>query len=460
MSEKLTATFLDEIFKLCFLKKSFLEIAIEHLKYTYIPKELQSYKFILQSISNQYSLTEGKLPSYGICSQQHQSNPEVQSALAKIKASDIVDSELALKQLFTFIRDSKFQLIFDESVEKYNDGKKEEAYKIFTDGAEELQKFSLKSAHGQFLRVFADFKQQEKERQQAKEAGKDLHSKVPFGIDILDIITDGGIDKTDIAMWIMRSGIGKSTALKHTGMYAARLGYNVLHIQLEGSRDEAFDKYTQIWTGSTYNEVKWGNIPREKMIKIDKVLADMETKQKDLEIFSFEKFGMASMIEVRDLVIEYQKIHGFFPDLIIIDSLDLLTSGINKKIDFDPSFKKERYITVAQLMKNLTVEFQTRILTATQTGDISLEKVNNPDWVITRENTEGDRTLVKPFSNVFTGNQTMDEQKKDIMRIHIEKLRNYSVKDSTYPICTCFNFGKFYDKNKTLTQYSYMYESK
>ena len=111
-------------------------------------------------------------------------------------------------------------------------------------------------------------------------------------------------------------------------------------------------------------------------------------------------------------------------------------------------------------MKNLTVEFQTRILTATQTGDISLEKVNNPDWVITRENTEGDRTLVKPFSNVFTGNQTMDEQKKDIMRIHIEKLRNYSVKDSTYPICTCFNFGKFYDKNKTLTQYSYMYESK
>jgi len=300
MSEKLTGSFLSEIFKLCFVKNSFIEICRDHLKFQYIPVELKSYKLILQSILNQYDLSGGKLPSFGIVSQQFSTNSEVQTTLSNIKSSGIIDSELALKQLFEFIRDSKLQLVLDDSVSKYNEGKKEEALKIFTEGAEEIQSFSLKSSHGQFLKVFADFKQQLKERQTDKDSGEQVHEKVPFGIDIIDNVTDGGMDKTDIALWIMRSGVGKSTALKHTGMFAARLGYNVLHIQLEGSKKEAFDKYTQIWTGTTYNEVKWGDIPREKMIKIDKALADLQVQNRDLDIFSFEKFGMASMTDVRE----------------------------------------------------------------------------------------------------------------------------------------------------------------
>jgi len=416
MSEKLTPAFLEEVFKLMFVKKSFLEICIEYLKFQYIPKELQAFKHILQSINTQYTLTQ-KLPSYGVISQQFPVNTEVQDTLAKIKNADIIDQELALKQLFQFIRDVKFQLLFNDVVEKYQEDKKEEALSLFTDGAEELANFSLKSNTGQFLRVFADFKQMMKEKQIQKESGEDVHEKVPFGIDILDIITDGGIDTGDTALWIMRSGVGKSTVLKHSGMYAARLGYNVLHIQLEGSKQEAFDKYSQIWTGTTYNEVKWGNIPREKQIKMEKVIEDMSSKKRDLEIFAFEKFGMASMLDVRNLIIEYEKVKGVFPDLIVIDSLDLLVSGTNKKIDFDPAYKKDKLQSVAQLMKNLAVEFKTRILTATQTSDVAKERWNNPDWVIDRSCTEGDRTLVKSFSFCFSGNQTDDERKKSILII-------------------------------------------
>ena len=454
----LTSQFLYEVFKLCFTKKSFLEIVKQHLLYSYIPKELKSMKLILQSIVQQYELSEGKLPSYGIISQQYVSDPEVQSSLSKIKSADIIDQELAIRQLFQFIRDVKFQFLFEEVYEKYNKDQKEEAMSIFTEGAEELASFSLKSNSGQFRRVFADFKQHMKEKQIAKDSGNDLKEKVPFGIDILDIITDGGIDIGDTALWIMRSGVGKSTSLKHTGMYAARLGYNVLHIQLEGSEAECYDKYTQIWTGSTYSEIKWDNIPKEKVSKIDKVLADMSSKNRDLEIYAFEKFGMASMIDIRDLIVEYNKIKGVFPDLIVIDSLDLLVSGTNKKIDYDPAYIKYRLQSVAQLMKNLAVEFKARILTATQTSDVGKEKWNNPDWTITRENTEGDRTLVKSFSFCFTGNQTVDEQKKNLLRINIDKLRNYNTKDKVYPIYSNFNVGKFYDKIRTLKEFSYLFD--
>lgn len=454
----LTNTFIDEIFKLCFVKKSFLELVINQLKFQYIPKELSELKFIFQSISQQYSLTN-KLPSYGVISQQYPTNVEVQRALQRIKETDVIDSDLASKQLFEFIRDVKFQLIFDSSVEKYNEGKKEEALKIFVDGANEINEFSFGKDKSQFLKVFQDFNNQQKDRQLLRESGDLIKEKVPFGIDPFDIVTDGGLDNGDIALWIMRSGIGKSTALKHTGMYDCRLGYNVLHIQLEGSKQEAYDKYTQIWTGSTYSDVKWGNIPKEKLIKIENVISDMEARSRDIYIYSFEKFGSASMVDVREIVLEYQKLNGFFPDIIIIDSLDLLVTGQNKKIDFDPEYKKDRLQGVAQLMKNMAVEFNTRILTATQTSDISKTLWNNPDFVISRENTEGDRTLVKPFSYVFTGNQTIDEFKKKIMRIHIDKLRNYNPKDATYPIKTAYETGKFYDKVKSLREFNTYYEN-
>jgi len=457
MSKKLTGSFLDELLKLCFVKKSFLEIVSKKLQYHYIPKEFKHYKLILQSIINQYSLN-GKLPSYGVISQQYDIDPDVQNALKRIKDCDIIDQELALKQLYDFIRDIKFQLLFEDVYDSYNKGSKDDALEMFISGAKELSDFKIKDETDSFVRVFSDFKYQISQRQIDKEAGEDVKEKVPIGIDVLDALTEGGIDNGDTALWIMRSGVGKSTALKHTGMAACRLGYRVLHIQLEGGKKEAYDKYTQIWTASTFSQAKWGDIPREKMVEIEKVIKEMESRQREIHIFSFERFGSATMIEVRDVVYDYQKVMGCFPDLIIIDSLDLAKTGENKKVDNDPEYKKERLQLVAQRMKDLAVEVNSRIITATQTGDIAPERYNNPDWVITRNNTEGDRTLVKPFSYVFTGNQTIDEKKKNIMRIHVDKFRNYDTKEATYPICTAYEFGKFYDKAKTMKDYSYMYK--
>jgi KaiC/GvpD/RAD55 family RecA-like ATPase len=457
MPKHLSKNFLYELFKLCFVKKSILEVVKTHLSYQYIPVELKELKLILQSINSQYELN-GNLPSYGIISQQFIDKIEVQVALQKIKESDIIDSELMLKQLFTFIKDVKFQLIFQQSVDAYNSDKKEEALEIFMKGAEELSNYTLKSSEGQFIRVFQDFHMMLKESQHQKDTGADLNSKVPFGIDVLDILTEGGLDKGDIAVWIMPSGVGKSTALKWTAMYACRLGYDVLHVQLEGGKKEVYDKYTQIWTGSTYSDIKWGNIPREKMLKIEKVIDDVNMRHRDLYIYSFEKFGEASMVDIRDLIMDYHKIKGKFPDLLVIDSMDLVTSGTNKKIDTDPAYKKEKLQTSAQRFKDICVEFDIAGLTATQTSNVPKEKWNNPDFVITREHTEGDRTFVKPFSYVFTGNQTLDEKKKDFMRINIDKFRFYSIKDSVYPICSSYDFGKFYDRKRSLKEFSHLYE--
>ena len=217
----------------------------------------------------------------------------------------------------------------------------------------------------------------------------------------------------ETALWIMRSGVGKSTTLKWTGMQAARLGYRVLHIQLEGSAEEAYDKYTQVWTAQSYSVIKNGDLSGAALEKCEKIASDMLKMNKDVTIYSFEKFNSASVGDIREIVMDYQKVNGHFPDLLIVDSLDLLVPDHSTKFGVDTQSIKMKLQMSAQLLKNMSLEFRPmRTLTATQTGDVPPTIYNDPDKVITRNNTEGDRTLIKSFSYVFTFNQT-DKEAKD-----------------------------------------------
>lgn len=448
--DKLSSNFLNEFFRLCFLKKDIYEIARTHVKYEYIPDALRQYKKILKSIINNNS---NSLPSFGVISQQHIDDPDVQEALTTIREADIVDSESIIDQLELFIKNQRFKILNDKVVELYSspDDRKDEAISLQAKESVDIVNFSLKSDNGSFLKVFSDFHHQLKESQVRAEQDEEYKEKVPFGIDFLDDRT-GGIDSGDTALWIMRSGVGKSTVLKWTGMYCCRLKYNVLHIQLEGTKKEAYDKYAQMWTKASYSDLKYGNFNAQELEKIDKYIENMNRADKELYIYAFEKFGEASMVDIRDLIIDYQKVRGVFPDLVIIDSLDLVATGINKKLDNDPNWKKEKMDKVAQQMKNLCSEFYPmRVLTATQAADFS--GWNDPDQVLTRSNTEGNRTLIKPFSYVFTFNVTVEESKANVGRVFIDKFRNYKVDKPIFKIKTDYDKGNFYDRSGTLKMY-------
>lgn len=445
---KLSPNFLNELFKLSFLKKDIYEIVKEYIKYQYIPDELKSYKKILKSIINTQTKT---LPSIGVVSQQYINDIDVQEAIQAIQDANVVDKNEILSQLERFVKHQRFKLLNEQIFTLYTDkanDRTEEALELQAKEAVEIANFTLRKEKGGFVKMYGDFQSQMKERQISHENGEDIKEKVPFGIDKLDDITGGGIDSGDTAMWIMRSGVGKSTTLRWTGMYACNLGYNVLHIQLEGNKQEVYDKYAQMWTKTNYSDLKIGNLTSQEMSKLEKYIARKNKENKDLDIYAFEKFGEASMIDIRDLIIDYQKVNEYFPDLVIIDSLDLLKTGENKKIDSDPNWKKEKMKSVARSMKDLCTEFYPmRILTATQASDF--EGWNDPDKHLTRSNTEGDRTLVQPFSYVFTYNSTIEETKANLGRVFIDKFRNYKIKNSIFKIKTDYDKGKFYDRQKT-----------
>jgi KaiC/GvpD/RAD55 family RecA-like ATPase len=449
--QKLSPNFMAELFKLMFIDLEVMRIASGHLEYSLIPKEWSGYKFLFREALEQFNKREA-VPSLGAASQKFANNEIVQDTIDEIKNANIVDKELIIDQLESFIKETQFELLSKKVHDLYEEGKKEEAIRVNSEESKSILELSLRKTGGNFVRVFGGFEERMKKKR-SDELNKPELRKVQFGIDKLDELTYGGMEPGDTALWILRSGDGKSTALRWHGFCAALNGEPVLHIQLEGGRDACVDKYDQIWTAQSYMDIKQGNINEKDKAQILKTCKDMENFGQDISVYGFARFGESSMNDVRNLCFEYHKIYGYFPRLVILDSLDLVASGTNKKMDEDPTFIKYKLQRSAQLFKDLMVEINAAGITATQASNVPIEIWNNEDKVIDRSYTEGDKTLVKPFSFVFTGNRTILEKKEDRLRVYIDKFRDYRDSQTVFTVATDYDRGRFYHRGRTMELY-------
>lgn len=452
MAQKLSANFMAELFKLIYSDISLTRIAVCNLTYQLIPKEWPGYKYLLREAIEIFTKNE-VVPSLGVVSQKYIENDSVQETIAEIQNANKVDREIIIDQLESYIKDVEFQLLSKKVHDLYEENKKDEAIKVNLEESQRILSISLRHDGGNFSRVFNGFETRMKNRKCDSEENK-VPDHITLGIDRLDAISYGGALIEDTVLWIMKSGQGKSIALRHHGMAAAYDGHPVLHIQLEGGVRVCLDKYDQYWTGQEFNDIRSGFLKPEDQRQIMNAYKAMKNYGEDITVYGFEKFGEASMVEVRNIVLDYHKIYGFYPRVLILDSLDLVKTGINSTIDNNPNFKKDKLQSCAQLFKNLCVEFKMVGITATQTGNVPIEIWDNPEKVIDRSYTEGDRTLVKPFSFVFTGNTTREEKNNCTMRIYIDKLRDFKESQLTFPIATNYDKGRFYDKSRTIQLFS------
>lgn len=456
---KLNPGFMAEIFKLMFSDEVIMRIASEYLKYELIPKEWVGYKFILREAIIQYT-EKNKLPSIGVICQKLCDEDAVQLAAKEIKKAALIDREIAIDQLQSFVKETEFELLSRKVHDLYEEGKKEEAIRVNAEESQRILEMSFRSKSGGFQSVFGGFHERMVERRMEGDAASEKPVKVPFGVDRLDDVSFGGMEIGDTSLWIARSGVGKSSILKWHGYSAAIRGVPVLHIQLEGGIKACMQIYDQLWSAQSYSGIKSGNISPKDRKKIEQAIKEVKELSSDIEVYGFKKFGQASMGDVRQLCYDYFNTHGKFPGLVILDSLDLVKTGISKKIDSDPDHKKEKLQTCAQLLKNLADEIGAPIITATQTSDVPFEVWNNPDKVIDRSYTEGDKTLVKPFSFVFTLNMTIEEKANATARIYVDKLRDYKESQEVITIATNYDKRRFYHRGRTMEMYNQISERK
>lgn len=447
MSKPLNRDFLLEFYRCSMANASVLETGREHLKPQYLPDQI--HKKIWKFILDHYSV-QGRPPSLGILAQLATDNTDVLGLISDIKAVGMPNTDDLFEQLEEYILNAKFQVSYDKLYETFTKGDKKKARGLLKEYGDDMASFSLKGQY--FDKVFAGFDNRMLDRDNVSLNPTDINNnfRVPFGIPELDFLSRGGMSATDVACFMAQSGVGKSRVLRHVGVHAARLGYKVAHFQLEGSKKECMDQYDAVWTDVMMQHLEQGIVTEKQRKRINKTINDMEHGiGGEIFVEAFETFNSASMLDIRNSLIELEKLHGKM-HLVIIDYLEKADPGDGKK--YSVEHEKQRREAVAQKMKNIAVEFQTRVLTATQAHGIDPKLLNNPEFVMDRYNTSMGKNLLDPFSFFISMNQTEDEYKGKIMRLFNDKLRNYKSKQKIY-IAQDYNRSKFVDFAETSRQF-------
>lgn len=448
----LNEQFLNELFSMAMKKKDIIEVCVVHLKFHYIQSE--PYKEIWSTMKSHY-LSSGTIPSYGVLYQTIQSSMGKKAKvtldiLSDIRTTEMVDTDILLEKLDQFIKDSMSVEFFNEFGEKYKSGDRDGARGLLFKTAEQINNFSVIGGTRLVDKVFGDFEERNADRVYESENYGELHDKIPFGIDELDQMSGGGMDNGDMFCAIMRSGAGKTKLLRHVGVSTARRGFRVLHIQAEGTKKKCMEGYDQTWTAMLMTDVKKGSIPADKYEELRRVVTGIGAKGGEIYVHAIEKFGGASMNDVRAIAMEIlKKIPSI--DMILADYLELFDPSDG--IRYSPSDERHRRLAIANKMKNLAVELDTRLGTCTQANDIPVKLLDDPDFVITRSNVSECKGLVNPFSFYFSGNQTRDEYHQGVMRLYIDKMRDYHAA-KTITIYQNYDRNRFYDRRKTLAALS------
>lgn len=446
----LSPNFVEEMLRLAFSNKAYASLVVDNLDLSNFPRELSGCKAMLKVLSDTLN-RNGGLATFGMVEMAFPNNQDVAKKISEIKEIKVPEVEPMIKQLETFIRRQLFVSTQHQVSDMYNEGKPEEAMALLEKKMIEINSFTLGDSKGKFRRIYRDlFKNISSIQMKAEDDTR--RSKLPIGITTLDEITDGGVPRQDTALFIMRSGVGKSTFLKYVGWYNTSIAHNhVLHVQLEGGADEAVVKYDQMIANTTYSKIMRGDVSEETRKRVTAIVNRAAVVNSDVDIYASDEMLDMNVSDLVQVIEDYKKEYGYYPDLICIDSIDLMLTGENKKIDFDPNFIKYRLQKVAQRLKDIAKKYDCAVWTVTQTGDVPFELWNDPTRVITRQNTEGDRTLIKPFSFVFTGNITIEEGKQKIARIFCDKLRNYQNNGIIVRIPTNYENGFFYDLPRSTT---------
>lgn len=442
MEEQLSSEFILELFHCAFKDKDVFEILRKHLKYAYLVHDYEKkfWKKCIQLHRNNF-----KVPSLGMVQVELRKEEKVKQFISEIRVVDDVDKDSILESFQEFLKESKFVELFEESGDLYNRGEQKDAYKKFIAGAEDLAKFSIKDKI--YKKVFGDFIMRNNE----KKFDDTNRRKVPFMIDVLDDHTMGGPETGEIVLFTAESGMGKSQALIHYATSTARRGGKVAIFQIEGTERQVMDRLDAAWTGALYHDVKNANIESSRLSTIKNILKKLRG---EIYVEAFEKFGSASILDVRSSFKEMKKLYGQF-DLVVIDYLELLEVGDGQQ--YGASGERFRQQKIGRFMKELAMEEDVVVATVTQASNLPSELKKDPNFVMTREFLSEDKGKIRPFDYHFTLNQSYDEAKfvdsegnsAPILRIYEDKMREYKA-GGIATIVTNFSRSRFYDKNKTI----------
>jgi archaellum biogenesis ATPase FlaH len=262
-----------------------------------------------------------------------------------------------------------------------------------------------------------------------------IEQKIPFDLEYLNRITNGGVPRKTLNMLLAGTAVGKSLALCHFTTGFLKSGFNVLYITLEMAEERIAERIDANMMNVSIGELK--DIPAQMFQdRIQKITNKTNGKL----IIKEYPTSTAHAGHFRALLTELKMKRNFVPDVICIDYLNLCLSSRYK-----PSASLNSYTVIkaiAEELRGLAVEHKVAIFSATQTTrsgfsntDVELTDTSESfglpataDLMFALINTEDlekmNQLMVKQLKNRYNSSST---NKRFLIGIDREKMKLYDL---------------------------------
>lgn len=184
--------------------------------------------------------------------------------------------------------------------------------------------------------------------------------KIPFDIDFLNAITNGGFSVKTLNIFLAGTGVGKTLVMCHLAASALSQGKNVLYITMEMAEERIAERID-----ANLLNVPIGDLEKIGKPEYDRKFQTLRSRTQGRLIIKEYPTASASCLHFHALLNELHLKKNFKPDIIFIDYLNICASS---RIRPGGNVNSYTYVkAIAEELRGLGVQHGVPIVSATQT---------------------------------------------------------------------------------------------
>jgi replicative DNA helicase len=197
--------------------------------------------------------------------------------------------------------------------------------------------------------------------------------KIPFDIEYLNKITQGGVTRKSLNILMAGTGVGKTIGMCHMAASNLTIGKNVLYVTMEMAEERIAERID-----ANLLDIELNRLKDLTKVMYDRKMEQLKQKVKGKIIIKEFPTSQAHTGHFRHLLNELSLKKDFKPDIIYVDYLNICAS---QRLVGSQSVNSYTYVkAIAEELRGLAVEFNVPIWSATQTtrsgfgnSDVGLE---------------------------------------------------------------------------------------
>jgi replicative DNA helicase len=246
--------------------------------------------------------------------------PRYQAVVTAIDQDVMREEAFVKERLAEFIKRNLFVAAYNDSQNIYNSGRPEQAMQAMYEASQSIQQVTFDAPDRSWF--YDEF--EERQRIFRDHGAHEFDSTFATGIDGVDKVLDGGLSRGELGVWIADSKGGKSMLLRFLAAHTCRaLQRNVLLIILEGRRLQTEAQLDTLHAGILYKDMKRGVVDRDTYRQLQ---TEYRALRQRLVVRAMVKDWTYTAADIRSELDELRALHGWVPDMIIVDYGDLLRS--------------------------------------------------------------------------------------------------------------------------------------